>query len=351
MANQRRLDDPFGSTDETPDFDLGANNNTGVTGGMAGQPQQAPSQDQAPAPAFDRSAFRDNWMSSSGSMDDFLKAHPEFSGVQKQGNSKGDVYRLPSGEIMDLQIAKGINGDNAQHGWTGVGEMGSGGATNYYPPAPAMGQFGGSGGSASSSSTSGPSKGFGDLSKVLSGLFPGGLFNQDVVNRRTENAAENLHRFQTRQSANDRAQLAERGLLGSGAEQTAQDRLSSNIADQYSGAVSGIYANESENADSRMMQALQMATGMTEQDAQNAIDWFNASTNRENVGNQFALGQGNLALGNSRALNDYDLGRRGIDFSYDQLNSQLDNMSIDQILEVLKQRGYGSEISSKGYQG
>jgi hypothetical protein len=310
--------------------------NTGVFGPTPGAPP--------PPPSFDRTAFRDKWMGSSGSMDDFLKNNPEFSGVHAT-NSKNGTYQLPSGELMDLQIAKGANGDNAAHGWTGVGEVHNGQAS-YYPPAPAMGQFGGPGGAAG-----GPNPNFNqDIKSTLQGIFSNqGNFNQDVVNRRTENARENLARFQKSQSANDKSVMASRGLVGSGAELTGQGKLGQDIANSYQNAASGIYADESHAADQRMMQALTTAAGMSEQEAQQAIDWFNSQTGRTNMENNFTLGQGNLALNDSKNKNDYDLGRRGIDFNYDQLNSNLDDKSVQDLIDLLKTRGTISTDSAKGY--
>lgn len=356
MAKQNPYD-PFGydTTDGFPDPNAYAGNGTT---GLPEPPRQGPAGPAAPPTApspFDRTAFRDKWMGSSGSFDDFVKQNPEFSGVQKVGGGKGDKYQLPSGEIMDLQIAKGLNGENAQHGWTGVGEVGSNGQISYYPPsAPAMGQFGGSGGSASAQSGSAPAN-FQSIMGVLQGLFPGGAYNQNIVNSRTEGAREDLARFQKYQNQNDRAALANRGLIGSGPEASAQGKLTQDIADKYQNAVRGIYNDESQNADQRMMQALGLASNMTDEQARQAIDWFNANSNRDlgmgNLDLNRTLGVGNLALGNMKATNDYNLGLANYGLNRDQLEYALEQGDIDSILKILGVRENATNTSAQGYQG
>lgn len=152
---------------------------------------------------------------------------------------------------------------------------------------------------------------------ALEGVYTNGQFNQGIVDRRSEIARENLDRFRKSQGATDQAALAERGLAGSGAEQTAQHRMNSDIADQYGSALSGIIANESENADSRMMQGMGIAKDMSTAEAQAAIDKFRANTDR-------GLGVGNLDLGNRRLGLDSELGKGKL-----SLDAQLGNRGLD----------------------
>lgn len=180
------------------------------------------------------------------------------------------------------------------------------------------------------------------LKDSLAGLFPGGAYNQDVVNRRTENARQDLERFNSSKKANNRAYLADRGLIGSGPEATEAFSREEGIADRYTQAASGIYADESENADSRMMQALALATGMSADEAAQAIQLFRAK-------NDFTLGQGNLALGNSRNTNDYNLGLANYGLNRDQALWQMDNGDTDQLIELIKTLMGGADISSGGH--
>jgi hypothetical protein len=192
-----------------------------------------------------------------------------------------------------------------------------------------------------------------DLMGVLKGLFPGGLFNQGIVDRRTELAREDLGRQQKSRTASNRAALANRGLLGDGPEITAANRLETDIADQYSNAVSGIYASESENADQRMMQALGLASNLSMEDARNAVDWFRAQTDRGlgygRLDLDRMLGTGDLALRNTGMANQYnlDLGRLGLD--RDRLLAEIENGNIDQLIQLIQQYLQGSANSSGGY--
>ena len=181
------------------------------------------------------------------------------------------------------------------------------------------------------------------LDARLKSIFDsGGEFNQGIVNRRTENARENLGRQRKSTLNNDRAYLADRGLIGSGPEATAVDLLDQNISDKYANAVSGIYANESENADQRMIQALQQAVGLSESDAANIVNSFSASTAR-------TLGLGNLALGNSKNANDYNLGLGQLGLNRDVALNNADNAQVDQLIQLLQQLYGGANTSSQGY--
>lgn len=190
----------------------------------------------------------------------------------------------------------------------------------------------------------------------LSKLFSTGGYNQDLVNRRVESANESLQRQRKSRDATNRAALASRGILGegrgheSGAELTALSKLDQSIADQYSGAVRDIYADESGNADARMMQALQTAAGLSAQEAQMVIDRFRAETERTSVGNQFELGKGNLALGNMRGVNDYNLGLGQLGLERDRTLAQLDDADWDRLIEILKSGVDLNTLAGMGYQ-
>jgi hypothetical protein len=233
-------------------------------------------------------------------------------------------------------------------------------------PGAGMGMSGASGGGASSSGPA-PSKSPYDIKAELAKLFPDGLFNKDVVSRRSQNAADELGRFRKSRVASNQAQLAERGLIGSGPEASMYNKVDTDIADLFGNAVSGIYADESENADQRMMQALGLASGLEQSEAQNAIDWFQAQSDdrlgqgqlglgwgnlglgHRRAGIDEMLGKGNLALGNMNAVNDYNLslGRLGLD--RDLGMAGLDNSSIDQYIQLLQLLMQGAGQSAGGY--
>lgn len=193
-----------------------------------------------------------------------------------------------------------------------------------------------------------------DLISTLQGLYKnGGGFNQDIVNRRTENAKEDLFRQGKQTRANDEAALASRGLIGSGPEATAFDRRSQDFTDRYKNAVSGIYANESQNADQRMMSALQLAGGLDQNDAQNLINAYSSQTSRAlglgNLDTNATLGLGNLALGNMNGTNNYNLGLGRLGLDRDVAQNNADNTQLDQIIKLLEQLHGGAQTSSGGF--
>jgi hypothetical protein len=178
------------------------------------------------------------------------------------------------------------------------------------------------------------------------GLMPGGGFNQGTVDRRSESARENLLRFQSSRDKNNRAALADRGLIGDGPEMSAMNRLEEQLAGLYGGAVRDIYADESDNADERMMQALGIAGNLNQSEGRNDIDRFLAQTQRDLGFGQLdldrTLGTGRLALDNYRTGLDDSFRNRGLD-------AEIENMTTDQLIELLRLYGSGSNVAAGGY--
>lgn len=203
------------------------------------------------------------------------------------------------------------------------------------------------GGGQQSGGTQAPAKGGGEVSLdelmgSLRGMFSGGGFNQDLVNRRTEGAREDLNRMGKSRNATNRAALANRGLIGDGPEMTAQNRAESDIADLYSQAVSGIYGDESERADKRMMDSLGLAAGLFGKNADLGLA-------RDRLALDEALGIGDLGLRNSGQTNAYnlDLARFGLD--RDKTLFDMENGGIDQLMQLLGLFGSGINTASDGY--
>lgn len=188
-----------------------------------------------------------------------------------------------------------------------------------------------------------------DIKAELAKLFPGGLFNQDVVNRRTENAAEALGRQRKSRVASNRAELADRGLIGSGPEHSAMDSMEDDLYNQYTNAVSGIYADESQNADARMMQAMGLYSDLDQADLDRMVDWFTAQTGRYGAETDRTLGLGNLALGNTRAANDYNLGLGQFGLDRDRLLADIDAGDMDRYIKLLELLLSGAGVSAGGY--
>lgn len=314
---------------------------------------------------------------SGGTWEDLQKQYPDFfKDWQREGDKifyrgSGGPHEAFNGITgFDIQIDTENGGPFAWQPLEGFGGAPSGAPPGLFNGMSGFGGFGsGNGqtvgsGSGGGSSSSAPMFG-NEVMNQLRGLFPNGAFNQDVVNRRTEIAAEDLHRAQLRRHKQNQALLANRGLVGegddmSGPELTALGLMNEDIGDQYGNAVSGIYADESARADDRMIQALSIAAGMTMEEAKNALGWGQLGLNRElglgelglghrRAGIEETLGLGNLALGNMNAVNAHNLalGRFGLD--RDMAQWQMQNGGIDQLIALLNIMNGQNNTSAGGF--
>ncbi len=190
----------------------------------------------------------------------------------------------------------------------------------------------------------------------------GGGFNQGIVNQRTNVATDAMQKALKSRQASDRAILADRGTLGSGPELTAMNRASEGEQNDLQDAITGINANESQAADQRLIQALQLAAGMTESEATNAINWFRAQSDNQlgqgqlalgnkNADQNYSLGLGDLALGNTKAGNDYNLGTGNLQLGYDTLNSNNDNTTLQDLIDLISKRSGVTTDANNGYVG
>jgi hypothetical protein len=229
----------------------------------------------------------------------------------------------------------------------------------------------------------------GDVKLALTSLFNGGGFNESIVNRRADVARDQLNAQRKSQTATNKAALASRGLIGSGPEGSASENLEGRLADKFSGELSGIIADESENADSRMMTALATMAGLNTDEMQAAIDWFKVNSDdrlgqgelklgqddlalKDKLGtgkldldrllgmgeldlgnkkadNDFTLGKGELALGNVSETNDFNLALDRLGLDRDKLLFDMENGDISQLLEVLRMLTGGAETSAGGF--
>lgn len=198
-----------------------------------------------------------------------------------------------------------------------------------------------------------------------------GDYNSGILNRRVESAREDMNRARSSQSDLMKAQLAERGLLGSGAEITGISGLEEQLGDRYSGTVRDIYADESARSDDRLLKTMSIAAGLSEQDADRIVDWFNAQTSRSvgegqvaatnrrtdadlqaelsdqalrrdlgfaDLGLRGELGRGQLGLGRDEAANAYNLGLGRLGYDYDRLgyeDSWMNNSNLINLIETL----------------
>lgn len=393
--------DPFGSTDQLDQGPLYEPNNdfpgSGNTGGY-GQ-VQAPSAGVAPGPGSNKVTSPNGWYVTGGTntydqngllqgilgqngqgynraglaaalydlqmspdkgngldLDQWLSQHQDIAQGVKSG--KGGEYLItPEGGQYDVR--QGYNPQNHTGNFISFGaggDPGDRGGGNMSAPTGGYnwesggGGGGGEGGSQMTGSSSSGNPFAADVMKALTGMFPNGAFNQDVVNRRVDNQRDVLNRNRISQGKSNAAQLASRGLIGSGPEQSASTNLESRLGDQFNSAVNDIYANEGQAADQRMMSALQTAAGLTSTQAQQMIDTFRANTERQGVGYQHELGLGNLALGNMQAQNSYNLGLGSQGLDRDRLLYDIEHGDTQSLIDLIAQLYQGAGTSAGGHQ-
>lgn len=326
---------------------FGAGGNTGYGAGIAPEgagprlegplpgprPPNQPPANPVQRAAFDYEGGRDAWMSGKyGLTEDGIRQWNDEFGLLRNYNG-GDVGELANGGgLIDLLEAF-KSGNPTRATWTAAGGNGpngngGGGGGQGGPGGPAGPGGGGKGGLFDP-----------DVMDQLKKLFPDGAFNMDLTKRRTDVARDQLNSFSKSRNASNRAQLADRGLLGSGAEMTAQNSAESDIADKFSQAASSIYGDESQRADSRMMQALQMAAGLTESEAQMLID--------QTLGNRKMDIERELGLGNIGVQRELGLGNLGL--GWGRLNLDQNQGDIDALIKLLGQLYGGADTSAGGY--
>lgn len=117
-------------------------------------------------------------------------------------------------------------------------------------------------------------------------LQTNGGFNQGLVDQRLGAARDTLERQRSAESDTLSAQLAERGLLGSGAESESLGLMGERLGTQYGQQVSDIYNEEFDRADTRMLEALALGAGLSKADADRLVSQFIADTGRMQAGTQ-----------------------------------------------------------------
>jgi hypothetical protein len=160
--------------------------------------------------------------------------------------------------------------------------------------------------------SSGSSNG-GDLNWIMNQLKSMGTndqMNQGRMQGRMDNVRDTLNTQKKSALATNQAALASRGLIGSGPEMTARNSLDSRANDSFNQAYNSIFADESDNADSRQMAALGLASG-------------------------HSLGEGGLALGSQNSANSYNLGLGNLGLQRDLGLAGLDNQQMQLILQWL----------------
>ena len=143
---------------------------------------------------------------------------------------------------------------------------------------------------------------------ILSILKQGWAPDKNRLAQRYESARENIDRGRKSQMGNLQAALAERGLLGSGAEAATMGRLESDLGGQYSTALRDAQLSEDELSQDRYMGALNAGLGMSANDinrkkVMGELAVANLSQNR--AWNQFLMSYG---LDKQKIENDIQMG-------------------------------------------
>jgi hypothetical protein len=239
--------------------------------------------------------------------------------------------QAPAFQMPQLNLGGGGGGSRASSsasssvdpfGGSGVRLADGSWVPNDHPDAAGAKWAGGGGGGTSSSR---PFMGDDVRGKIMELLNTGGQFNTNLLNSRAETLREQLEGTRNIESQTLDAVLADRGLTG-GANIQARMNQGERLNQQHATQLRQLVSDESQMASDRMMQALTTGAGMTIEEANQAVDWFNAQANRDVGMGQVAnaargneidqlLGLGNLGLGQATLSSNYALGqgRLGLD--------------------------------------
>lgn len=302
---------------------------------------------------------------------EFIRAYP---GSTYDGSDK---ITMPDGRVIDFVVNSSGDGpkswswqDESEAGAAPQAPMGGPGAMLRQPAN--AGAAGGAGGSAGASGGTGTSSGSSstsrpDFATLYKQIMDSGYgdMNMDIVNRRTESAREGMERTRKSQLRTDAAKLADRGLMGSGAESTAITGLSEDLGDIYAGATRDIYADESAAADRRIAGALGIDASLFTSSMQNDTDRYGidkgAETSRYNTDASRDLGfariasddwqhTGNLALGNQSLNNQWNqfLAQHGLDSQVAMHN--MSDADMGRLIQILGLRQDAVNTSANGYE-
>lgn len=178
-------------------------------------------------------------------------------------------------------------------------------------------QFGAVGGGLNTSG--GGSGGSGGINDAIMSIIKQG-YGPDKGNiaKRYESARETLDRGRKSQMSNLQAAMAERGLLGSGAEAATMGRVESDLAGQYSTALRDATLAEDQIASDRFMGAINAGLGSEANDIQ-----------RQKVMGELAVAQ----LSNNRAWNQFMM-QYGLDKQ--KIEYDMQNGNIRQYMDLIK---------------
>lgn len=174
-----------------------------------------------------------------------------------------------------------------------------------------------------------------DVNNALMGIIlNGGKLPNDQVASRYESARELLDKGRRTMINDMRGDLASRNLLSEpgipqGAEIGGIQRVTEKLAPEFSRTLRDIYSDESAKADTRVMTALQMASGLSSDQAKNFLAGIGEGTARQTALADLALRE----LQTNMAWNQF-LAQFGLD--RDKALYEIQNGGIDQLMPILQ---------------
>jgi hypothetical protein len=144
-----------------------------------------------------------------------------------------------------------------------------------------------------------------------------------------------------------RAGLADSGLvnepgIAQGAETGALTGIAERIAPSYAQAVRDVYTHATDVANASVLSSLQMATGLSENEANNILNTIGAGTTRQTALANIALG----VLDRNIEWNKF-LAQYGLDQA--KLANDIQNGNMAQVIELLKLFLGGAGTAAGGY--
>lgn len=314
---------------------------TGINGGGgAQQAQTQAAQTQAP---LTWQSFSQAWMSSPypgtvQGLQQFMAAHPEYAqaGITL-GGSKGDKVYGPGGAYWgDFVQSAGQNG--------GIGKLGGGPDT------------GGSGSSGSISGSindallralgGGQSPFQNSIQQSLLDIISGKGNTPNLTNQLIGARTDAARAMQSQLSDADAA-LAARGLastpgVNQGAQVGAIERITNDVGANFANTIRDIETHGMDLANANELQALSLATGLSESQAQNLLSAIGLGTNRQTALASIALQQ----LSQSQDWNKFLLGY-GLDQT--KLANDISRGRIQDVTALLQIYLQGGATASQGH--
>ena len=191
--------------------------------------------------------------------------------------------------------------------------------------------------------------GFGNtVQDALGGVIErGGELPNDQIARRFESARELLDKGRRTMINDLEGDLVSRNLMSEpgipqGAHIGGLERITENIAPEFSRALRDIYTDESAKADTRMMSALQMATGFSTDQARNLLAGIGEGTARQSALADLALRELQTNMAWNQFLAQFGLER-------DKVMYEIQNGGIQSIMPLLQAFMQLGGMSNAGY--